>query len=103
MPLTKEQQRANAETARDGIKKHKSYRMALIDARLDALRLAHKRIKDALESPDKTYSRDATDAMSEILKDAREMLGKPMKRPGRAGVSVPKDDYAEAMKVLANE
>lgn len=84
-------------TARKHAQEHSAYRLELRKGRTLAVKLCNKLIQDAIDG--NAISRQHLEALAEIMKDAREMLGgKNGKRS--QGKRHDKDAIVEAMRAM---
>lgn len=78
-----------------------AYRCELIQARLNAIKLANKLLERGIEG---AISGDTVDAMREILKDAREVFGTVKKgRKLATGTGIPSEYSKLADEILGND
>lgn len=92
-----------ARRGRAATKYQSDYRFALREARVKAVMLAKKLVEMGLED-NGPINKDILDAMREILKDSREVLGKPIyKRKKVMGAGIPDDELKEALDELEGD
>lgn len=97
------QGKANAEHMRKHMAYRKEYRLLLAEGRNESLKLALKLLKMGNDEGG-AIGRDTMTALSEVLKDAREVLTKPARVVKKQnGSGIPHEEVEEALKALEED